>query len=79
MPSSFVHMASQTPTLIGTVYCTVFSGKTYVVCSCRHLNQLNIRIVYARRYSLGSEQSPYVHSKHVSRKLHIQIYLPHLS
>ena len=44
-----------------------------------YLNQLNIRIDYARRYSLGSEESPYVHSKHVSRKLHIHIYLPHLS
>ena len=37
MPSSIVLMASQKPTLIGTVYCTVFSGKTYVVCSCRRL------------------------------------------
>ena len=37
MPSSIVLMASRKPTLIGTVYCTVFSGKTYVVCSCRRL------------------------------------------
>ena len=44
-----------------------------------YLNQLNIRIDYARRYSLGSEQSPYVHLSRISHKLDIHLDLSHPS